>query len=235
MHTYVHTCIHTYNCYILVRKLESKPQLIWLDKFSKLYNTSRPGLSGGARSDCLWTGVALVQHEGLPNLSMDVVHLDDGSVMSAMPPRICTSYFNEHVKSLLITVDASSWYHLDSSIVSQYSVNNVPCKPVPDMIREPGLHALLSKSPDGLQNWYPKQMLSRNIGTNNGLLKILRDIVVDLEVDETPKYRVILADINIFWRGLKVHVHHLCSYLFMPIIQNVRLSHVLPFSVMHHK
>lgn len=189
---------------MFVRQLQSTPHLLWIDNFSKLFNTSRPRLQGGARSDCMWTGVALVQVDGLPSLSMRLHRMPDGSVMSAMPPYICTSYSINNMKAIVSAVDASGIFHLDSSICSRYNVNNVPCKPVPDMIREPGLHELLSRSPDGLQNWYPKALIRRNIGSNIGLLKILRDFVVDTEVSNPPRYGIILADINIFWRGLKV-------------------------------
>jgi hypothetical protein len=167
-------------------------------------STSRPGLIGGARNDCLWTGAAVVQVDGLPSLSMRLQRLPDGSVMSAMPPYICTSYFLTYMKAIVAAVDVAGIFHLDTSIVSRYNVNNVPCKPVPDMIREPGLTALLAKSPDGLQNWFPKGLVRRNIGSNAGLMKILRDFVIDIELTDPPKYGIILADINIFWRTLKV-------------------------------
>jgi hypothetical protein len=189
---------------LFFRELQSKPHQLWLDNFTKLYNTSLPGLKGGARNDCLWTGAALVQVDGLPSLSMRLHRMPDGSVMSAMHPRICTSYFINNMKAIVAAVDVSGIFHLDSSICSRYNVNNVPCKPIPDMIREPGLHALLSQSPDGLQNWFPKSLLKRNIGSNVGLMKILRDFVIDIEVKEPPVYGMILADINIFWRTLKV-------------------------------
>ena len=186
----------------MIRELKEKPHLIWLDNFAKLYYSSKPTIKHGSHQNCLWTGVATVQWDGWSNISLDVVSYPDGSEMSAMPLNMGTSYMNQHVKGLLRAADANGDFHLDNSIVRRYNVNNVPCKPVPDMIREPGLHALLTRSPDGLNHWYPNHLLETNIASNTGLFQILRDYVE--EAEQSGKYLILLVDINIFNRICKV-------------------------------
>ena len=70
----------------------------------------------------------------------------------------------------------------------------------------------LTTTPTRLHNFYPKGLLPHNIGSNEGLAKVIRIQMQDmgLEPPGSPptKYSAMLSDINIFDRVIKVsHMH----------------------------
>jgi hypothetical protein len=93
---------------------------------------------------------------------------------------------------------------LDTSICTRYNVNNVPCKPVVDIVAEPALHAVLQQRGDGMRNLYPQCLIKANIGKNTHLLRIMRQRLEEVEAARPQRYGIVLADIDIFCRCLKV-------------------------------
>ena len=61
-----------------------------------------------------------------------------------------------------------------------------------------------------MDHMIPEKLLKDNIGSNIGLLKVLRSIVDEVDTARVKRYRVLLSDIDIYWRIMKV-----CSELFM--------------------
>ena len=58
----------------------------------------------------------------------------------------------------------------------QHTVRRIPVKPEVSCIAHPALHEVLRQSRDGMRNFFPLGMLQENIGSNRGLLLILKDL-----------------------------------------------------------
>ena len=191
-------------CFPFCREVSERPHIVWLDNFSKLYYRTKPDVDNGTLHHGLWSGVALIEWDGASDVSLKVVRFQDGSVMSALPPRLFTCLFDRYTTSSLADVDSQGMNMLDNSICSRYNVNNVPLKPVVDVRVEPGLHALLERRGDGMQNLFPKRLIKKNIGKNTDFLSVVRDQVLQIESSRPARYGILLADIDIFIRCIKV-------------------------------
>jgi hypothetical protein len=66
------------------------------------------------------------------------------------------------------------WKYFNWSFVHYLKVNQVPLKPKLSWTRYPDLHRVLSESRDGLTILYPLKIDSQNIGSNRGLLMLLK-------------------------------------------------------------
>lgn len=208
LNTLIH-CSHTIrtvfiHCISSFRTLEARPHLMWFDNFSKLFARTMPDISNGVVSQCLWTGVALMEWKGDADLTLNRVHYGNGEYMSASPPRLFTAYFDRCCIEAVIELDGAGMFYLDNSICVQYNVNNVPCKPVVDAEEEPELADWLSKRSDGMRNCHPKKLIKKNIGSTRGMLQIMRTYMFEIEATRPQKYGVILADIDIFCAIQKV-------------------------------
>jgi hypothetical protein len=194
------------------------PHIHWIDNFSKLYNRTKPSIESGPVHNSLWTGVAVIEWDGASDVSLELVRHQDGSNMAALPPRLCTGYFDRGICQGLSDIDALGMNVLDMSTCTRYNVNNVPCKPVVDITDDPALHALLEQRGDGMRNLYPQCLIKANIGKNTDLLKIMRQRLDEVEAARPQRYGVVLADIDIFSRCLKVihmyiHVRRIIVFL----------------------
>lgn len=83
---------------------------------------------------------------------------------------------------------------------------------------------------------HPYQIIDKNIGSNIGLLSILRHDFYDpmgMGTDECKRYVCLNLDENIFWRSLKVVLSILLSTAFCRVhvlrYDAVRVGHVRPF------
>ena len=84
----------------------------------------------------------------------------------------------------------------------RHTVRSSPLKPEVDAAAHPALAAVLRESRDGMRNFYPLAMLPENIGSNRGLLLLLKELFgVQPRVGH---YSFIAVDCNIFMRMLKV-------------------------------
>ena len=136
------------------------------------------------------------------NMRIDVL---EENQMPAMPPNIGTCYFDRFIKKCLKKnrVREGMKYY-DHSKCVLYDVNVVPLKPTVNPDHDPVLHADLAAKMDSLKNLYPKELIQKNIGSNVVLFEILKDHLSELDACRPRRYSIILADINIFHRTLKV-------------------------------
>ena len=82
------------------------------------------------------------------------------------------------------------------------NVRKIPLKPEVDPALDPARAAVLAESRDGMRNFLPLGMLGENIGSNRGLLLLLKDM---FGVQPRPGHFSFLScDCNIFMRLLKV-------------------------------
>ena len=94
----------------------------------------------------------------------------------------------------------------DSSLAVKYRVRNVPLKPDIDNVEEK-FKAALAQSRDGMATFFPKEIVPVNIGSNDGLVKVVRSLWDDHKRSaHSNEYKFVVADTNIFWRSIKVQM-----------------------------
>ena len=105
-------------------------------------------------------------------------------------------------KQKMAVADAVQCAFLKDSLSFKMRVRQVPLKPEVDPAVHPALAAVLRESRDGLRNFFPIGMMSENIGSNRGMLLVLKDL---FGVQPKPGHFSFLScDCNIFMRLLKV-------------------------------
>jgi hypothetical protein len=149
-----------------------------------------------------------MEWSGISEIDMTLERQPDGNILPAMPLNLFTEELDEYCQDQMDIVDSFGINWLDRSICQRYNVNNVPLKPIVDEDEEPELHAWLANSNDGLRYVHPKQMLTTNIGSNRGVCRILRDYAAEVEATRPSQYRIILSDIDVFMKCLRVIYTH---------------------------
>ena len=194
----------------IIREIKDGHCSIWIDNFAKIIAHRTPMLTRGSWAQCLWTGMAYQKFEPSPSarraISTRLRYDNEGNLVPAMPVNVLLQQ-----KIMLIEFDNVCGEPLamsDTALVTQYAVTSNPLKPFVGT-SNPALQERLNESLDGLKNFFPAKLLPFNIGSNRGLLHVLRLIHEenDLLTAEGPgRYLVINCDSNIFNRILKVHL-----------------------------
>lgn len=145
-------------------------------------------------------------------MSDAVVRDFNGQVVPAMPDHILEN--RNDVMSVLQNVIDEGVEYYDNSLVRQYDVRNIPLKV--NVKQFPDLrHTLESFTMTDIQ---PLKLIKVNIGSNEGLIHIMRTIYEDnnMHQDDTcQRYVSINVDENIYWRMLKVFIICLCVCVFV--------------------
>jgi hypothetical protein len=185
-------------CFLLLCVLsavQADVHVTWLDNFSKFYAIAVQGLAGAA-AECLWTAHGLHRYIGPPVSTALVLSL------RGMPAQLFSIRIMKLFKQKMAVADAVSYSYFKDSVCFKYNVRQVPLKPDPKMVNNAVLAAVLRESRDGMRNFFPLGMLPENIGSNRGLLLILKDLY---GIQPRPgHYSFLAADCNIFLRILKV-------------------------------
>ena len=105
------------------------------------------------------------------------------------------------LKQKMAAADAVGFSYFKNSACHKYNVRQVPLKPDPRSVSDPVLAAVLRDSRDGMRNFFPLGMMPDNIGSNRGLLLVLKDLY---GIQPRPGHSFLSADCNIFLRLLKV-------------------------------
>lgn len=168
----------------------------WLDNFSKFYAIAVQGLGTGACAECLWTARGMHRYAG-PAVATAIV-----PGVRGMPASLFSDDIIKLFKQKMAVADAASEAFLKDSVCFRYTVRQVPLKPEVDAKAEPALAAVLRESRDGLRNFFPTGMLPENIGSNRGLLLLLKDLF-GAQV-KAGQYAFLSVDCNIYLRMLKV-------------------------------
>lgn len=177
--------------------LQTQATVQWVDNFSKCYAVAMQGADSGAFNGCQWTGTGFHVYVG------PIVDTSVGGLPGMPDVWLDDKTLNLH-KSRSRSICGHKWLYFDMSLVKQFVVNNVPLKPVVDAKDDPELHKVLSESRDGLKNFHASDILPRNVGSNRGLLLILKDLS-DRRRPTDTKLHFLTADCNIFMRMLKVN------------------------------
>ena len=136
--------------------------------------------------------------------------VENGDVVPAMPDdfMLHIEKFKENMelfgKKAQLAKQSEAW---------RKGVNNVPLKPDPRKYEPGPVRTALEANIDGLQNTVPVCITGENIGSNQGFLDVVlrewREHQARNEASGVKKYLVLLADINIFDRLIKVLAHTL--------------------------
>ena len=184
----------------MTRIVHGEVHVEWLDNFSKFYAIAVQGLSG-AFAECLWTARGLHRYVG-PPVSSALVPGVRGMPQSLFAPVLINLF-----KHKMAQADAVSCAYFKDSVCHKHTVRKVPLKPDVDSKSNPAMAAVLRESRDGLRNFFPLGMLPENIGSNRGLLLIIKDL---FQAPPKPgNYHFLSVDCNIFLRMLKVS-HDAC-------------------------
>jgi hypothetical protein len=127
-----------------------------------------------------------------------------GDIKVAMPDDLFAC--GDTVKSAIqYTVDTQRHYY-DSSLVKKYDVRNVP--PKINTKVWPNLRNIIEAKHNTTKSVHPIKLIDHNIGSNQGLLAILRGIYEDAKMDsnECERYMFLNVDENIYWRIMKVYI-----------------------------
>jgi hypothetical protein len=161
----------------------------------------------------LWTGKAI--RVARTDVNMDVMQIN-GVDIPAMPDDL----FGE-VNSFLDLFQGVNDYRAIGSMARRTrcltTLTNVSCIPltpsVEKLAKEKHRLAILERH-DGLDNLITQGIDARNIGSNRGLLKMLREHYNKKLQPEglCTKYSIFNTDIDIFERGVKVNTTH-CTQL----------------------
>ena len=178
--------------------------VVWLDNFSKNVARQIPRIDKGVFTSMMWTGLAIKLYDG-PALRRDLVLLD-GDVFPAMPgvPAPPLSQFLILAESSLNTWSAVPPLLFQNSMVNRYNVRSVP--PKVDVADEQNAErrVRLQHSRDGLHRTSPWTIWEHNIGSNEGLIDVIRHYVTETNLQESQQYHVWLVDLNIYTRVYKV-------------------------------
>ena len=191
---------------------------LW-DNFSKMYRIKIADMRRTNLADCLWTGVAIRKYTGDAKVSMACI--SDGSFhVDAMP-----SYPLGRLGTLLSTMEELCSERgemknlFDTSKLVKWGVNRIPI--VPMTVNMPSkAKDSLSKGPLRLNHFIPKGLLRLNIGSNEGLARIIKIQLEDsgIGAETKPKiYKAVVADLNIFDRIIKVCSNIIVSELILSL------------------
>ena len=92
-------------------------------------------------------------------------------------------------------------------MVKKYDIVNVPLKV--DTERFPAVASVVNSAKNSTKHINPFKLMRHNIGSNLGLVTILREFQDDHKMslhDTCQKYANVNTDENIFYRGLKVNL-----------------------------
>lgn len=174
-----------------------QPCVIWLDNFSKTLARQHPTVERGVYTPMLWTVAATKTFHSSVNISTEHVMVED-VIIPAMPPSLLGAHMV--LREYLIT-RMSTESVFDAALCVAHTVTRVPPKLHDDAWVSREDHDRMADSVDGLSRFYPLEISKYNIGANEGLMRIIKHIDAILAPD---RYAVIVVDINIYMRLLKV-------------------------------
>ena len=134
-----------------------------------------------------------------PPVSTAIAPNQRGMPLNLFSPGIITI-----LKEKVGVADAVGPAFFKDSVSYLLNVRQIPLKPEVDPATQPALAAVLRESRDGMRTFFPLGMVPENIGSNRGLLLLLKDL---FGVQPRPgHFSFLSADCNIFLRLLKVRV-----------------------------
>jgi hypothetical protein len=219
----------------------------WWDNFGKVWaNRSMNMHLHSIMKDCNWTGQALIKYMGEEDVSDLVVRDMYGNFTPAMPDDVFE--YTDKLDELIDQCEAGTMRRFDISLCTKYGVNVVPLKIVRIPDTEHDLRRIIAKSPDGMSDMAPSGISPHNVSGNRGFLRLCRDLYESKGMKEgtATRYKVVISDMAIFFRFLKVPNSHCAVHMNacmpcyvcnvvkvfitcadVPLLVNIRMSHIL--------
>ena len=197
------------NC--MCRKSQQFAHFLWIDNFSKFIARSIPTTDKGVYSQCLWTGVA-VFHSDKTTYSDEIKYDEYKQMVPAMPGNLL-----QHRPSVETTVRNVLTFGnecYDNSLVCKFDVRNIPLKI--DTNEYPDVADDINSF--NMKNVRPLKLLDMNVGSNRGLICVLKNVMEMYGIDNTSscnRYVNVNVDENIYWRILKVLEIQFFTHLFL--------------------
>ena len=225
------------------REIEEGPHVIWYDNYNKMYNKQLVSMSRDVLKLCNWTGRAVRPYLGTQPVSMKVKR-SRGEIVPAMPQLSELWEFTEVIDRAIIkqtgsTIEDSDSQQiptdfLDSSFYVLYGASRVPLKPDENKVPEEYKEAL-RHSPDTLENFHPAGLIEQNIGSNEGLARVIRQLYDEKNMGSVlgaSHYVALNVDCNIFSRLMKVHASTQCmSRLVLSVLRLDRVAMTRRFAI----
>jgi hypothetical protein len=197
----------------MYRAVAHRPHVRWMDNFSKFIARQVPTTGNDIYSSCLWTGVAVFECDPADDhlYDMRLKHLPDGGVLPAMPDNLLMHSHRIVAGLKLIVANARNYYH--RSLVKKYDVRSIPLKVNTKVF--PAMADTVEHRRNTTGIVYPMKLIDHNIGSNQGLITCLRQLMEELGMhnDTCTDYEILNVDENIYWRTMKVSCIYLCCSL----------------------
>jgi hypothetical protein len=195
-----HACLHN-------RRLELEPHVGWWDNFSKMWRMRMVGLSPQAMKSCLWTCVAYKKYAFPNEVSMDHKRTAAGEVIPGMPtnPFDNVDELVTLMQGLTQNEDGSMPHLFETSLMTVWDANRLPLAANLERMPEPH-RSTTAAARDRSDDLYPRGLERENIGSNDGLARIMRRFYEQRHLGnpDCTKYAAVSADVNIFDRMIKV-------------------------------
>jgi hypothetical protein len=155
----------------------------------------------------LWTGIALKKFAYPTEVSDSIMHDASGFII----PAVATNPF-VYIHQLLLlltklTQDAEGEFLplLAKSLMVVWDAHTIPLQPTLEKMHA-NLRPAVEQANDRMANFFPLGLSSHNIGSNEGLSKIMRKFYIDRKMNESTcnRYTTFSVDVNIYDRILKV-------------------------------
>jgi hypothetical protein len=196
------------------REVKQLIHTTWWDNFNRAYAVAMQSMVKDAHLLCNWTGIGM----RIPHSTIDVsnLSLDLKAGVPGFPSEDIFSDVFSHNRNLtdgliLGTSMASVAKFSRVNWTAKHVVRRIPVKATVNKVKYPEIHERSGEGRTGLSNFYPVELSPENIGSNIGLFQLMRnewDAHNGL-VDSAKKYRIIVADCNIYNRIVKVSVKHI--------------------------
>jgi hypothetical protein len=198
------------------RTVRAGNHIINFDNYAHTIAAHTPSTNKGAFNGNYWCGVALRTFNGsreFPDLSL--CYDDEDNIIPAMPPSLFDNGLWNQLVDAMKLCDAGGSRYLRRADVTKLKVTTCPPKPLLEDLDEMHieedasvrLHEILNGgSLDGLKEVYPADILEHSVGSNKGLMNIVRGLACDegIHDESATRYSIYLTDVNIYHRINKV-------------------------------
>jgi hypothetical protein len=198
-------CHLTHVCVFLCSDIRrNKAHTLWLDNFSKIRALQFPDLELGTWQDCNWTGMAM--RVSRVDVDMNLRLNEAKEIEPAMPHHVYKIYPTMKHAFMVLNPSTPKCPKLHTkSLTTLLGVKNVPLKPSHETLNKPEHRAAVHEGHDSLDTCFPEGIVAINIGSNKGLLQLMRNHYESVCVANAGKrYSCLNVDANIFDRILKV-------------------------------
>jgi hypothetical protein len=160
------------------------------------------GIGAGTYRDCLWTVKGLlipVDHEGID------LALRPG--VSGFPDDMFDNRWIRSIHRRLRKIESTMGeQYFDDSWPVRFNINRVPLGLDVDKVDDEKIRKRIADGRQGLTRFLPCAVEPLNIGSNIGLMKILKQLTDEESLIDVSQrqYKVIVSDCNIFNRIIKV-------------------------------